>query len=302
MLSCLAVKNATSMKGIILAGGSGSRLDPLTRVVSKQLLPVYDKPMIYYPLSVLMLAGIREVLVISTPQDLPLFERLLGTGEELGMRFSYAVQAAPNGLAEAFIIGRSFVGTDPVCLILGDNIFHGSGLAPQLQKAVSELDGATLFGYRVDDPERYGVAEIGPNGELLGIEEKPKQPKSRLAVTGLYFFDNQVLDIAKNLKPSPRGELEITDVNNVYVAAGRARLEILGRGQAWLDTGTQDSLLDAGHFVATLERRQGTSISCIEEIAYRMGFIDAAQLTRLADKCGKSQYGHSMRRALEEKY
>jgi glucose-1-phosphate thymidylyltransferase len=294
------VTKRVNMKGIILAGGSGSRLDPLTRVVSKQLLPVYDKPMIYYPLSVLMLAGIREVLIISTPQDLPLFERLLGTGEELGMRFSYAVQAAPNGLAEAFIIGRAFVGLDPVCLILGDNIFYGSGLAPQLRKARTELDGATLFGYRVDDPERYGVAELGPSGELLGIEEKPQRPKSRLAVTGLYFFDNQVLDIAKNLPPSPRGELEITDVNNVYVAAGRARLEILGRGQAWLDTGTQDSLLDASHFVATLERRQGTSISCIEEVAYRMGFIDAAQLGRLADKCGKSQYAQSMRRALEE--
>ncbi|HEY0467217.1 MAG TPA: glucose-1-phosphate thymidylyltransferase RfbA [Polyangiaceae bacterium] len=289
------------MKGIILAGGSGSRLDPLTRVISKQLLPVYNKPMIYYPLSVLMLAGIREVLVISTPQDLPLFERLLGTGEDLGMRFSYAVQPAPNGLAEAFIIGRDFVGSDPVCLILGDNIFYGSGLKQQLQKARKELDGAILFGYRVDDPERYGVAEVGPAGELLGIEEKPARPKSRLAVTGLYFFDNQVLEIVKNLKPSPRGELEITDVNNVYVAAGRARLEILGRGQAWLDTGTQESLLDAGHFVATLERRQGTSISCIEEIAYRMGFIDGPQLERLADKCGKSQYGQSMRRALEEK-
>jgi len=290
------------MKGIILAGGSGSRLDPLTRVVSKQLLPVYDKPMIYYPLSVLMLAGIREVLIISTPQDLPLFERLLGTGEELGMHFSYAAQPAPNGLAEAFIIGRAFVGSDPVCLILGDNIFYGAGLAKQLQRARAELAGATLFGYRVEDPERYGVAEVGANGELLGIEEKPKQPKSRLAVTGLYFFDNQVLDIAKDLKPSPRGELEITDVNNVYVRAGRARLEILGRGQAWLDTGTQESLLDAGHFVATLERRQGTSISCIEEIAFRMGFIDAAQLGRLADKCGNSQYGRSMRRALEEKH
>ncbi|HYP78350.1 MAG TPA: glucose-1-phosphate thymidylyltransferase RfbA [Polyangiaceae bacterium] len=288
------------MKGIILAGGNGSRLDPLTRVVSKQLLPVYDKPMIYYPLSMLMLAGIREVLVISTPRDLPLFERLLGTGEELGMRFEYAVQPAPNGLAEAFIIGREFVGSGPVCLILGDNIFYGAGLGAQLRKARAELDGATLFGYRVEDPERYGVAEVGPSGELLGIEEKPKRPKSRLAVTGLYFFDNQVLEIAQRLEPSARGELEITDVNNAYIAAGRARLEILGRGQAWLDTGTQESLLDAGHFVATLERRQGTSIACIEEIAFRMGFIDAAQLERLADKCGKSQYGQSMRRALEE--
>ena len=300
MLACFRVKDALRMKGIILAGGSGTRLDPLTRVVSKQLLPVYDKPMIYYPLSVLMLAGIRDVLIISTPQDLPLFQRLLGTGEELGMSFSYAVQPTPNGLAEAFIIGREFIGTDPVCLILGDNIFYGAGLVHQLRRARSELNGATLFGYRVDDPERYGVAEVGPNGELLGMEEKPKEPKSRLAVTGLYFFDNQVLEIAKNLKPSARGELEITDIGNTYVAAGRARLEILGRGQAWLDTGTQESLLDAGHFVATLERRQGTSIACIEEIAYRLGFIDAAQLQRLADRCGKSQYGQSMRRALEE--
>jgi glucose-1-phosphate thymidylyltransferase len=292
---------AEHMKGIILAGGSGSRLEPLTRVVSKQLLPVYDKPMIYYPLSVLMLAGIREVLIISTPLDLPLFERLLGTGEDLGMRFCYAAQPEPDGLARAFIIGAAFVGSDPVCLILGDNIFYGSGLAQQLRKARAELDGVTLFGYRVDDPERYGVAEVGPNGELLGIEEKPEKPKSRLAITGLYFFDNQVLEIAKGLRPSPRGELEITDVNNVYVAAGRARLEILGRGHAWLDTGTQESLLDAGHFVATLERRQGTSISCIEEVAYRMGFIDAQKLEILAERCGNSQYGQSMRRALEEK-
>jgi len=288
------------MKGIILAGGSGTRLDPLTRVISTQLLPVYDKPMIYYPLSVLMLAGIREVLVISTPQDLPMFERLLGTGEELGMRFSYAVQAAPNGLAEAFIIGRKFVGTDSVCLILGDNIFYGAGFGLQLREARGELDGALLFGYQVEDPERYGVAELGPGGELLGIEEKPAHPKSKLAVTGLYFFDNQVLDIAASLKPSPRGELEITDVNNVYVKAGRARLKTLMRGSAWLDTGTQESLLDASHFVATLERRQGTSIACIEEVAYRMGFIDAAQLARLAEKCGKSRYSRSMLRALED--
>ena len=288
------------MKGIILAGGSGTRLEPLTRVISKQLLPVYDKPMIYYPLSVLMLAGIREVLIISTPQDLPLFERLLGTGEQLGMRFRYAVQAAPNGLAEAFIIGREFVGKDQVCLILGDNIFYGSGFGQELRDAHKELDGALLFGYRVEDPERYGVAELGPRGELLGIEEKPSRPKSKLAVTGLYFFDNQVLDIAANLKPSARGELEITDVNNVYIKAGRARLKTLPRGSAWLDTGTQESLLDASHFVATLERRQGMSISCIEEIAYRRGFIDAAQLTRLAEKCGNSRYGLNMRKALEE--
>ena len=287
-------------KGIILAGGSGTRLYPITRAVSKQLMPVYDKPMIYYPLSVLMLAGIREVLIISTPQDLPLFERLLGSGADLGMRFSYSVQAAPNGLAEAFIIGREFVGSDPVCLILGDNIFYGAGFSQQLREAREELDGAMLFAYHVEDPERYGVAELGPNGQLIGIEEKPQRPKSKLAVTGLYFFDNTVLDIAANLKPSPRGELEITDVNNVYVASGRAHLKTLARGSAWLDTGTQESLLDASHFVATLERRQGTSISCIEEIAYRKGFIDAAQLGRLADKCGKSRYGQYMRRTLEE--
>lgn len=288
------------MKGIILAGGSGTRLDPLTRVISKQLLPVYDKPMIYYPLSVLMLTGIKEVLIISTPQDLPLFERLLGTGEELGMKFSYAVQAAPNGLAEAFIIGREFVGKDPVCLVLGDNIFHGSGFGQQLREARNELDGAVLFGYQVQDPERYGVAELGPNGKLIGIEEKPSKPKSKLAVTGLYFFDNRVLDIAANLKPSPRGELEITDVNNVYVKEGTAGLKVLARGSAWLDTGTQESLLDASHYVATLERRQGTSIACLEEIAFRMGFIDAAQLERLAVRCGKSRYGDYIRRTLEE--
>jgi glucose-1-phosphate thymidylyltransferase len=288
------------MKGIVLAGGSGTRLDPLTRVVSKQLLPVYDKPMIYYPLSVLFLAGIRDILIISTPLDLPLFERLLGTGEELGVRFSYAVQDAPNGLAEAFIIGREFVASDAVCLVLGDNIFHGSGLGKSLLDARENLAGATLYGYPVEDPERYGVAELGPNGTLIGIEEKPKVPKSRIAVTGLYFFDNRVLDIAAKLKPSPRGELEITDVNNVYVREGRARIEILGRGHAWLDTGTHDSLLDASHFVATLERRQGTSVSCLEEIAYRRGFIDVVQLKRLAEKCGKSQYGKYLRNVLIE--
>jgi glucose-1-phosphate thymidylyltransferase len=289
------------MKGIVLAGGAGTRLDPLTRVVSKQLLPVYDKPLIYYPLSVLMLAGIREILVISTPQDLPLFQRLLGTGEELGLSFSYAEQPAPNGLAEAFIIGRSFVGSDPVCLILGDNIFYGAGLEKQLLEARASLDGATLFGYQVEDPERYGVAEIGPRGELVGIEEKPKHPKSKVAITGLYFFDNRVVEIAGKLKPSARGELEITDVNNTYVAGGLARLQMLERGHAWLDTGTHESLLDASHFVATLERRQGTSIACLEEIAYRRGYIDADQLRALADRCGKSLYGRYLRRALDER-
>lgn len=242
------------IKGIVLAGGSGTRLDPLTRVISKQLLPIYDKPMIYYPLSVLMLAGIRDILIISTPQDLPLYERLFETGSDLGLNFSYAVQPEPKGLAEAFIIGREFVGSNPACLILGDNIFHGAGLAQVLGEAIHNLDGAVLFGYRVEDPERYGVADLGPGGMLRGIEEKPKQPTSNIAVTGLYFYDNQVVDIAAALRPSARGELEITDINNAYIVQGRASMQILGRGFAWLDTGTQGSLLDAGHFVATLER------------------------------------------------
>ncbi len=287
------------MKGIILAGGSGTRLSPLTRVVSKQLLPVYDKPMVYYPLSVLMLAGIRDVLVITTPEDALLFEKLLGTGETLGMRFSYAQQPEPNGLAEAFIIGRDFVGDDTVCLILGDNIFYGAGLAGTLQKAHDEMDGAVLFGYTVSDPERYGVAEIAEHGKLLSIEEKPSQPKSRIAVTGLYFYDNAVLDIAAKLEPSARGELEITDVNNAYVAQGRARLELLARGVAWLDTGTHESLMDAGHFVHVLQDRQGTYIACLEEIAFRLGYIDAAQLLALARANGKSDYGRYLRQLAE---
>jgi glucose-1-phosphate thymidylyltransferase len=288
------------MRGIVLAGGSGTRLDPLTRVVSKQLLPVYDKPMIYYPLSVLMLAEIREILIISTPHDLPHFRRLLGTGEELGLSFAYAEQPQPNGLAEAFIIGREFVGPDSVCLILGDNIFYGAGLGGTLRKARARLDGAVLFGYHVEDPERYGVADVGPDGQLRGIEEKPAHPKSQIAVTGLYFYDNQVLEIAAGLEPSARGELEISDVNNVYVAARRATIEILGRGYAWLDTGTQESLLDAAHFVASLERRQGTYIACLEEIAYRMGYVSSSELGRLAEKCGKSQYGRYLLRVLDE--
>jgi len=289
-----------AMKGIVLAGGSGTRLDPLTRVLSKQLLPVYDKPMIYYPLSVLMLAGIRDILVISTPHDLPMFERLLGSGTDIGVTFSYSVQAAPNGLAEAFIIGRDFVGADPACLILGDNIFHGAGLAHCLRQATARLDGALLFGYRVEDPERYGVADVSQDGKLRGIEEKPLKPKSKIAVTGLYFYDNQVTEIARSLRPSARGELEITDVNNVYINQGRAAMEVLGRGYAWLDTGTQESLLDAAHFVASLQRRQGTSIACLEEIAYRMGFIDADQLGRLLHRFGKSQYGSYLKRVLED--
>ncbi len=279
------------MKGIILAGGSGTRLHPITRAVSKQLLPVYDKPMIYYPLSVLMLAGIRDILIISTPVDLPLFRRLLGDGSDLGLSISYAEQPQPNGLAEAFIIGREHVGADHAALVLGDNIFHGQGLAELLQHEVARLDGCTLFGYQVSDPERYGVAEADAAGRLLSIEEKPARPRSSRAVTGLYFYDNDVLDIAASLIPSARGELEITDVNRAYLDKGAARLVNLGRGMAWLDTGTHDSLLEAGQFVQVLEHRQGVRIACLEEIALRMGFIDAAQAHRLGEALGKSGYG-----------
>lgn len=283
------------MKGIILAGGAGTRLDPLTRAVSKQLLPVYDKPMVYYPMSVLMLAGIREVLVISTPHDLPMFRRLLGDGHELGLEITYAEQAAPNGLAEAFIIGRDFIGSDSVCLVLGDNIFYGSGLGGLLRESVSALAGAVLFGYRVNDPERYGVVELDRSGAIVCIEEKPAKPKSNIAVAGLYMYDNEVVEIASRIRPSARGELEITDVNNEYVRRRRVSLRVLGRGTAWLDTGTHDSLLEAGHFVGTLQKRQGTYIACLEEIAFYQGFISADQLRRLADKCGKSEYGRYLR-------
>jgi glucose-1-phosphate thymidylyltransferase len=287
-------------KGIILAGGSGTRLHPITRAVSKQLLPVYDKPMIYYPVSVLMLSGIREILVISTPQDLPLFERLLGTGAELGLSFSYAVQPEPKGLAQAFLVGESFVGKSPASLILGDNIFFGHGLQEVLQAARRRTDGCVLFGYRVDDPERYGVAKLDANGKVLAIEEKPKHPQSQIAVTGLYFYDNEVVDIAKTLTPSARGELEITDLNNVYVKRGKAHIELLTRGMAWLDTGTPESLLKAAQFVHVIESRQGTHIACLEEIAYRMGYIDAAALEVLAAPLAKSEYGAYLRSVLDE--
>ncbi len=287
------------MRGIILAGGSGTRLHPVTKAVSKQLLPVYDKPMIYYPLSVLMLAGIREVLVISTPHDLPLFERLLGDGGDLGMRFEYAAQPEPNGIAAAFIVGAGFVGDEPVCLVLGDNLFHGHGLSALLRgeaDRVAAEGGCSLFGYVVTDPERYGVAEIDATGRILSIEEKPDTPKSHLAVTGLYFYDGTVVEVTRGIRPSGRNEYEITDVNRAYVDAGTARLSTLGRGMAWLDTGTHESLLEASEFVHVLERRQGEQIACIEEIAYRNGWIDRTQLGVLAEALGKSSYGAYLRR------
>lgn len=279
------------MKGIILAGGSGTRLHPLTLGVCKQLLPVYNKPLIYYPLSVLMMAQIREVLIITTPEDQSQFRRLLGDGSALGMSFTYAVQERPNGLAEAFIIGRDFVGDDSVALVLGDNIFYGNELEVLLKRATHRTVGASLFGYQVKDPERYGVIEIDSCGRALSIEEKPREPKSNIAVTGLYFYDNQVLDIARSLKPSARGELEITDVNRVYLEEGNVSVEVMGRGYAWLDAGTFDSLMQSSHFVQVIEERQGHYIACIEEIAYKQGFISAEQLLKLGEKLGKSAYG-----------
>jgi glucose-1-phosphate thymidylyltransferase len=275
----------------VLAGGSGTRLHPLTQAVSKQLLPVYDKPMVYYPLSVLMLADIRDVLLISTPADMPLFQRLLGDGTQFGIRISYAEQPRPNGLAEAFVIGADFVGDDPVALVLGDNIFYGQGFSGILQQCVRDLDGCTLFGYPVRDPQRYGVGELDGEGRLLSIVEKPVEPQSNLAITGLYFYDNDVVDIAKGLTPSARGELEITDVNLTYLKQGRARLTQLGRGFAWLDTGTHDSLVEAGQFVQVLEHRQGVRIACLEEIALRMGYISADACYELGSKLAKSGYG-----------
>ncbi|MFW2440904.1 MAG: glucose-1-phosphate thymidylyltransferase RfbA [Arenicellales bacterium] len=288
------------MKGIILAGGSGTRLYPVTTVVSKQLLPVYDKPMIYYPLSTLILAGIRQILIISTPQDTPRFKELLGDGSQWGLELEYAVQEEPNGLAQAFLIGKKFIGDSSVSLVLGDNIFYGQDMSSMLMRSASIKEGATVFAYRVHDPERYGVVEFDEQGSVLSLEEKPQHPRSHFAVTGLYFYDNNVIDYAESIKPSPRGELEITDVNKCYQERGKLSVEIMGRGSAWLDTGTHDSLLQAATFIETLEKRQGLKVSCPEEIAFRKGYINETQLLKLADVMAKNTYGQYLKQLVEE--